>query len=685
MGFTPKAILFFTPALTSTTPADHIRHGFGFTAGATQNRAISIGADDNATTPNTHRSATDLYCIRQTTSGTISFQAKLKTFDSDGFTLTNDNNTSATTFPIYYAALGGADITNVKVGSFTPNTTTGNQDINDVGFEPDLVFFMGANTPVPTSAAGDTTPASVAHCTWFWGTAKSSTERHVMAGASVETGASALSAVGRYQRTTKCISILAATADPVTVAAEADYVGTISTGTGGFRINWSTAPTSTDAQPIFYLAIKGGTYGIGTVTAPITTSGPQSITGLGHTPKGLLTFSNMAISASGLSTSVHRFMFGGANSSTSQFDVVGLETGALNPTRSIRSHTTSSVIWSVQDAEPSSASTTTSQASLTSFDSDSGGGYTLNWTTIDTGNARQFLFVTVGDSPSVGTLYKSASSTETITETSKRLITRYRNKKEPNIAITETARRMIAKRSTSSPVISTVFDFVPDDFKEGDFVISRTTLVSGGEQITEHTYTIATITQEFITAQNLVFYFSGGTTINTTTNYLSRGGARSNNIVPNGVLGGAWDNVAIGEATAGEVEFRCFYLYNNHTSLTAYGLKLYIKRQLQRGQIQIALGTSAVNGTETGPLTAEETDPNLSFTTAPDIDSALDLPDLTPSSSIAIWEKRIMDPNTKAFGNDNCVLALSVISDHVGTMAGVGGFTTTGFTSSGFI
>ncbi len=543
---------------------------------------------------------------------------------------------------------------------------------------------MGANTTVPTSTAGATTPVSVAHCSWFWGAAKSATERHVMAGASIETGASGLSSVGRYQRTTKCISILATT-DPVTVAGEADYVGTISTGTGGFRINWSTAPTSTDAQPIFYLAIKGGTYGVGTVTAPITTTGNQSITGLGHTPKGLLTFSDMATSSSGLSTSVQRFMFGGADSSTSQFDVVGLETGGLNPTRSIRSHTTNSVIWSVQDSEPSSASTTTSQASLSSFDSASGGGYTLNWTAIDTGNARQTLFVTVGDSPTTATQYKAAKTTEAITETSQRLITRYRNKKEPNIAITETARRMIAKRSTSSPNISTVVDFVPDDFKEGDFVISRTTILSNGETIVEHTYAIATVTQAFITGQNLVFYFSGGTTINSATNYLSRGGARSNNIVPNSVLGGAWDSIAIGEAATGEVEYRCFYLYNNHDILTAQGLKLWIKSNLQRGQIQIAMGSAGVNGTETGPLSAEETAPGLTFTAAPDIDSALDIPDLGPSEHIAIWEKRTMDPNTQAFGNDNVVLALSVISDHVSTIVGHGGFMSSGFTIEGFV
>jgi len=158
LNFTPKIIIFWTSG-QSTATATHIRHGFGWTAGPTQNFSMAFGSDHagpaSTTGNNTFRRASDAYCLTHTTSGaaTPSVQFKLNAFTSTGFSITYDtNNTSV--FPIHYLAIGGTDITNQKAGSFIPNATAGNQDVTvATAFDPDVVFFMGANTTlIPPSA-----------------------------------------------------------------------------------------------------------------------------------------------------------------------------------------------------------------------------------------------------------------------------------------------------------------------------------------------------------------------------------------------------------------------------------------------------------------------------------------------------------------------------------------------------
>ena len=88
---------------------------------------------------------------------------------------------------------------------------------------------------------------------------------------------------------------------------------------------------------------------------------------------------------------------------------------------------------------------------------------------------------------------------------------------------------------------------------------------------------------------------------------LSGGAANSD---PNASLGGAKSSVAAGsnlfddkssaEATAGRIEYRCFYVHNAHASLTYLAPKIWIQTNTPSADttVDIGLGTSAVNGTE---------------------------------------------------------------------------------------
>jgi hypothetical protein len=396
VGFQPKA-LFLWCSTTSSSVSDRWRSFITMDGGVSgQHRCIMFGSEDALTTPVNFRAASDVYSVRQTTSGVVEVLATIS-FLSTGFRLTYEQN-SASTFNIAYLAIGGGDVTDVKVGSFTPNTTTGNQSITDVGFQPDITFFMGLNTPVPTATA------TVDHNNYFFGVAKSSTERVVMAGASPEAGASNPQTASRVSRTDKCIMYYSQTPSINALDCHADYVGTTSSGSGGFTINITDAPVAT-ANPIFYMAIKGGSWKVGSATAP-TTAGTQAVTSQGFTPKGLLLFGHGDTADPTGATSAdfgtnNRISFGAADApgSTTKWHIFSGDKAGVNPTVTVRGWVANGAIFrSVCENATAASSVITSSATLTTFDSTSSGRFVLDWTATD-GVPRQLLYVTTADTP----------------------------------------------------------------------------------------------------------------------------------------------------------------------------------------------------------------------------------------------------------------------------------------------
>lgn len=172
-----------------------------------------------------------------------------------------------------------------KRGSFTANTSTGNQAITGVGFQPDVVLFMC----VLQTATGDND-----HHIGSFGAAKSSTNRWATAWASDDGGAA--SNGGKGHRDAKCI-LLYSNGTP-TVDAEADFV---SQDSNGFTINWTNAPAS--AVIVEYLALRGMSVfcGNGALNGG---AGDKAFTGVGFTPEALLmvTVANATAPPSDLNT-----------------------------------------------------------------------------------------------------------------------------------------------------------------------------------------------------------------------------------------------------------------------------------------------------------------------------------------------------------------------------------------------
>lgn len=153
--------------------------------------------------------------------------------------------------------------------------------------------------------------------------------------------------------------------------------------------------------------------------------------------------------------------------------------------------------------------------------------------------------------------------------------------------------------------------------------------------------------------------------ISTDLKYRLSGGAANSD--PNASLGGAissndapasiFDNVSSAEAVAGDVEYRCVYLRNNHGTLTALGLKVWIQTNTTPTDTQVAigLGTAAISATEQ-TIANESTAPvGVTFSEPASEGAALTVGDLAAGAFKAVWIRRTINAGA-AGANDGFTL-----------------------------
>lgn len=268
-----------------------------------------------------------------------------------------------------------------KSGSFAANTSTGNQAITGVGFQPKaVIFFLTGLTAVGDSA----------DCRGGIGCATSSTERWATAWASDD--ASGAANAGQRFQTTKCIVVL--TGGNPTVDGEADFV---SMDADGFTINWTDAPAS--AVLVEYLALGGTGLSAKAGNSAVRTSlGTQAVTGVGFVPKALL-LASVGLTAAGSSSS-YALSVGMAAGATkrgtvSLFDLDASADASLlsyaRNDRMLASQSSGSLDWEVD---------------LTSFDAD---GFTYEVT--DAGNADIMLWLALGGADLLATVVEDFQPT----------------------------------------------------------------------------------------------------------------------------------------------------------------------------------------------------------------------------------------------------------------------------------
>ena len=148
--------------------------------------------------------------------------------------------------------------------------------------------------------------------------------------------------------------------------------------------------------------------------------------------------------------------------------------------------------------------------------------------------------------------------------------------------------------------------------------------------------------------------------------YRLSGGA--SNSVQNNSLGGArstvaemstnfYDDVSSAEAAAGSVEYRCYYVTNEHPSLTYIASRVFISANTPSAttDIAIGLGTSAINGVEQTVANETTIPVGVTFSSPSNFAAGLLIGDLPPGQHKAVWVRRTINAGTVAT-NDTATL-----------------------------
>lgn len=158
-----------------------------------------------------------------------------------------------------------------------------------------------------------------------------------------------------------------------------------------------------------------------------------------------------------------------------------------------------------------------------------------------------------------------------------------------------------------------------------------------------------------IIATDIVFRLSGGTG-NSDPN-AALGGVISSTVVGSAVHN-LFDQVGSAETAAGDTEYRCFYVRNSHGTLTLQSAKIWIQSNTPSADtaVRIALGTSAVNGTEQ-TIASEITAPTgVTWSTAVNEGAALSIGDIPAGQHKAIWVERVITAGAAAYNDDQATI-----------------------------
>lgn len=131
------------------------------------------------------------------------------------------------------------------------------------------------------------------------------------------------------------------------------------------------------------------------------------------------------------------------------------------------------------------------------------------------------------------------------------------------------------------------------------------------------------------------------------------------------VLNNLFDDVGGDENAASESEYRCFFIHNNHATLTFQNVKAYILSEVAGGAI-IAIGVdptaaSAIGaaGAQAVQVADENTAPaGVAFSSPTDSTTAIAIGNIAPGQCRAIWVRRTA-ANTAPVSNDGGTLRVT--------------------------
>jgi hypothetical protein len=267
VGFLPKALILWGANVTAHADQDNTAYGafYGITDGSTAH-CVSIASGESVADMAFGQDTSVVRLIDE--AGTILAEAEIVSFDFDGFTL-NWTTQAASGYIINFLAIGGGDLTDAKVGTFTI-TGTGDEVVTGVGFEPDAFVFLVADfTTLPTIVTTPRFNISVG---------LDSVASQTNTGIGFRTDA-----IDKSTGSSSGTDSIVTNDDQASPAA--DVVAQVTaTGADGFTV---TASAHASDARVGYLALQGDSLFVGTdVTPNSATTNP--VTGVGFEPEAVL-------------------------------------------------------------------------------------------------------------------------------------------------------------------------------------------------------------------------------------------------------------------------------------------------------------------------------------------------------------------------------------------------------------
>jgi hypothetical protein len=168
-----------------------------------------------------------------------------------------------------------------------------------------------------------------------------------------------------------------------------------------------------------------------------------------------------------------------------------------------------------------------------------------------------------------------------------------------------------------------------------------------------------------IVASDIVKRFSvaaaaGDTTAGTAAGSL--GDQISTTVITDATLNNLFDDVSGAESAAGDTEYRCIFILNNHATLTLQGATIEVLSQTSGGgTVDIALDNIAVGAKGSGSAQAatianESTAPSGvgTFGAGP-----LTIGDIPPGQCKGVWLRRVVSAGAGAVNPDGVVLRVT--------------------------
>jgi|ERR1041384_5337589 hypothetical protein len=159
-----------------------------------------------------------------------------------------------------------------------------------------------------------------------------------------------------------------------------------------------------------------------------------------------------------------------------------------------------------------------------------------------------------------------------------------------------------------------------------------------------------------IASSDIKIFLSGGSG-NTDPN-ASLGGVKSSTEVTDNTLNNLFDDVSGTESNAGDTEYRCVYVYNNHGTLSMQNTRVYISSNTSSADttFDIALAGEGVNATAETVANENTAPVGESFSAPTTYAGGLDMGTIAAGQRYGLWIRRTVTAGAAADNADTATI-----------------------------